>query len=323
MTMSIVRETISRLEPGWQDTVTLVQSETGFVHTTFFAQSDSRNCVVKLIDPTMLNAVIPCGLGNLLENTRLAGNAGIGAGVIATYEDSAVLVLEFLEGKTLESSDLHDLDRLSAAVHTVKRLHECTNRPTNVFDLGGRFAYWEPRVLSAHPRWGEQATKLAGPLQDILAALASRQAEMVFTHNDLLAANFIATDSGIRVIDYDYAGLGDPAFDLGTLIAESDLPEAAQERIASEYFGRSDDRDLAVLKLGRIAADLVCGALIAYAVTNFPAKFAEIADELGVEIDRKFSAAWSGIETSDFARNLKLAAAQQQLVVQRDTGRSK
>ena len=42
-------------------------------------------------------------------------------------------------------------------------------------------------------------------------------------HNDLLNANFIDDGERIRIVDWEYAGMGDPFFDLGNFCVNHDL----------------------------------------------------------------------------------------------------
>jgi thiamine kinase-like enzyme len=61
--------------------------------------------------------------------------------------------------------------------------------------------------------------------------------EIVFGHNDLLAANFIDDGERIWLIDFDYAGFNSPLFDLANLASNNEL-SGAQERVLLEsYFG--------------------------------------------------------------------------------------
>ena len=58
-------------------------------------------------------------------------------------------------------------------------------------------------------------------------------------HDDLLAANIIrAADEGrLMIVDWEYAGMGDPRFDLGNLAVNNDFDEADEERLLSAYYG--------------------------------------------------------------------------------------
>ena len=52
-------------------------------------------------------------------------------------------------------------------------------------------------------------------------------------HNDLLNANFLLDGDHVWIVDYEYAGMGDPFFDLGNLAVNNGLTPEAQETLLS------------------------------------------------------------------------------------------
>ena len=57
-------------------------------------------------------------------------------------------------------------------------------------------------------------------------ALLTAPIELRPCHNDLLNANFIDDGARIRIVDWEYAGMGDPFFDLGNVSINHGLSEA-------------------------------------------------------------------------------------------------
>ena len=57
-------------------------------------------------------------------------------------------------------------------------------------------------------------------------------------NNDLLAENFIEVDGVMRLIDYEYSGNNEPAFELGNIWSESNLSLAQLEELVAHYYGR-------------------------------------------------------------------------------------
>ncbi len=56
-------------------------------------------------------------------------------------------------------------------------------------------------------------------------------------HNDLLNANFIDDGERIRIVDWEYAGLGDPFFDLGNFSVNHDLSPDEDAVLLAAYEG--------------------------------------------------------------------------------------
>jgi thiamine kinase-like enzyme len=57
------------------------------------------------------------------------------------------------------------------------------------------------------------------------------------------------------IVDYEYAGMGDPFFDLGNFSINNGISEQAQERLLELYFGAARATGRARLKLMRIMSD--------------------------------------------------------------------
>jgi len=75
-------------------------------------------------------------------------------------------------------------------------------------------------------------------------------------HNDLLNANFILDGTGVRIVDWEYAGMGNRYFDLGNLSVNNGLQEAEDERLLTAYSGAPcTEHRFACLRLMRIMSD--------------------------------------------------------------------
>ena len=61
--------------------------------------------------------------------------------------------------------------------------------------------------------------------------------EIVFGHNDLLAANILDDGKKLWIIDWEYAGFNSPLFDLGGLASNNGLTEDKENFMLEEYFG--------------------------------------------------------------------------------------
>ena len=112
-------------------------------------------------------------------------------------------------------------------------------------------------------------------------------------HNDLLNANFLLDGDHVWIVDYEYAGMGDPFFDLGNLAVNNGLTPQAQETLLSLYFGSVNDVHRARLALMRVMSDFreaMWGVVqqgistldvdyVAYADTHFSRLLQNAADE--------------------------------------------
>jgi thiamine kinase-like enzyme len=174
------------------------------------------------------------------RNSVTAAATGVGAPVIEYCPQAGVLVIGYIEGRTLTNADVARPGSLSRIAAACRRLH-----------AGGRFA-GDFDMFAIQRRYLEVARSrglripagydaLAPQFQAARAALAaadgSRPGPTVPCNNDLLAANLIDDGEQIRLIDYEYAGNNDPCFELGNLAAECHLPAGGLAELVTAYYG--------------------------------------------------------------------------------------
>jgi len=187
------------------------------------------------------------------RNSVLAAAAGVGAPVIEYRPQDRVLVLGFIEGRTLSNADVADpamIPRIAAACRT---LHS-----------GGRFA-GDFDMFELQPRYHATARsagiRIPGGYDDLLPAfeaarraLQARGEGTVPCNNDLLAANFIDDGALLWLIDYEYSGNNDPCFELGNVAAESGLDDGALAALVTAYYGRARRSRIARAELFALVA---------------------------------------------------------------------
>jgi len=72
----------------------------------------------------------------------------------------------------------------------------------------------------------------------------------------LLAANWIEDDAGrLWLLDWEYAGWGDPFFDLGNLAVNNEFSAEEDATLLQSYCGQVHDADWARLQLMKIVSD--------------------------------------------------------------------
>ncbi len=74
-------------------------------------------------------------------------------------------------------------------------------------------------------------------------------------HNDLLNANFIDDGERLVIVDWEYAGMGDPFFDLANFSINHDLDAEARAVLLAAYAGDAHSEGLAALDLMRFMSD--------------------------------------------------------------------
>lgn len=167
-----------------------------------------------------------------------AARAGVAPAVAALLEDPPCLVTYFVEGEAMSVEELRRPERLREVAAALRAIHGCGERLPSSFSP---FRIVETYAERARGRGGEVPAAY-GPAHQAAArteaALARRGEVPVPCHNDLLAANFIASPEGVRIVDWEYAGMGDRWFDLGNFAVNNELGPEDEERFLTAYLER-------------------------------------------------------------------------------------
>jgi thiamine kinase-like enzyme len=75
-------------------------------------------------------------------------------------------------------------------------------------------------------------------------------------HNDLIAANLIDDGRRLRIVDWEYAGMGDVFFDLACVAAHADLDREERAALLEAYAGALRSPDVRALELMRFMVEL-------------------------------------------------------------------
>ena len=177
------------------------------------------------------------GIDRVAEHAAscVAADLGLGPEVVAFVEPEGYLVTRYVDGEVGKV----DLDRVGAAL---RRLHDGPALPAR-FDS---FRVVEAYRATAHER-GVAVPSAYPRAKEIADRIERRRSGTTLRpcHNDLLSANFI--DDGIRLwlVDWEYAGMGDPFFDLGNFAVNNELREEGENELLAAY--GSDDAEALVL----------------------------------------------------------------------------
>jgi thiamine kinase-like enzyme len=188
--------------------------------------------------------------------TAIAAQVGVGAEVIHFLAGEDVLVTRFIIGTGITPEMAAQDETLRRIVDSMKRYHAGPAFP-------GTFSPFET-VRNYHtlaltygvsfPDTLPQVFELMARIEQALAKSGTAYTKPC--HNDLLASNFIDDGHTIRILDWEYAGMGDIFFDLGNFAVNQSLNEEQCELLLRYYFGEVRGADLAHLHLMRLGSDL-------------------------------------------------------------------
>jgi thiamine kinase-like enzyme len=251
MELELLSTSVLDRVPGWHGRPRTAEPLTGGI--------TNRNYRVA-VDGEVFVVRIPAESGSLLgidrrierEASRLAAAAGVGPDVIAFIEPEGVLVTRFIEGRPVRDHTIHDPVMLERIAQSLRRIHQAGSIASTFspFRVVEAYALTAARHGGRLPAAHERAHAIA---VDIEHALSPQPP--VLCHNDLLNANFIDDGVSIRIVDWEYAGMGDRFFDFGNFAVNHQLTEDDEASLLMAYFGRVAAAQHARLRLMRLMSD--------------------------------------------------------------------
>jgi thiamine kinase-like enzyme len=233
--------------------VTVEVLTAGITNRNFLLEGGGARVVVRVFGPdTEL-----LGIDRAAEDVsaRAAAAAGVAPEVLAFLPEAGCLVTRFVEGEPVPETDLEREEVVRAVVRSVRAIHACPPLPSAfpVFRIVEDYAALATeRGVRLPPAYGE-AHELAARIEGAVHAAPLPETPC---HNDLLNANFLRERDHVWILDYEYAGMGDPFFDLANLSINNGLSAAAQEMLLRAYFGVVTEGHRARLGLMRVMSDL-------------------------------------------------------------------
>jgi thiamine kinase-like enzyme len=222
-------------------------------------------------------------LGIDRENEYLAnlqaGELGIAPEVVFFIRPEGYLVTRFIDSRPLPPEEITTKANLKQLAFILKKIHALPPVPGkfDVFRVVENYAETVRGYQVIFPTDFDWITTCASEAE---GALSVHPYTPCSCHNDLLNANFLF-DGNIRVLDWEYAGMGDVFFDLANFSAHHQLTDDQDRWLLECYLGEVTPRSWGRLKIMKVMSDYreAMWAMIQIAVSTLDFDFREYADK--------------------------------------------
>lgn len=198
----------------------------------------NRNYMVSTGDATYALRIPRPGTGAYIDraaerhNARCATALGVNAAVIVAEADG-IMLTEFVVGTPMDADRFrNDPGAVQRAGRALARIHHHAGRFRGRFDA---MAVIERHRAALGPQ--RPVPALLDQLVDELRIRGQGDHGVVLvpSHNDTWPCNFIDTGGEMRLLDWEYSAMNDPAWDLANFSVEAGLDDGAEEALLAAY----------------------------------------------------------------------------------------
>tara|TARA_Y100000741_G_scaffold237134_1_gene181472 strand:- start:252 stop:1127 length:876 start_codon:yes stop_codon:yes gene_type:complete len=225
----------------WKGKIDISSIKGGITNKNFLVTDGSEKYFVRIGDDIPEHLVFR---SNEVQASKAASKIGICPKLL--FHKKSIQVFNYIEGKTFGSEDIKK--NLNNITRLIKKVH--TKIPNQL--IGQSVIFWVFHVIKNYKNFLEEhQSSYIKILPDLLKKSLTLESisspfEIVFSHNDLLPANFIQNEEKIWLIDWEYAGFNTPLFDLGGLASNNDFNENEEKHLLESYFEKKLSSELLI-----------------------------------------------------------------------------
>lgn len=285
--------------PGWEGRAHVVGALSGGItNRNHVVDVDGGQFVVRLpgADTQLLEIDREC---EQIAQSR-AAELGFAPEVLGTFD--GCLVTRFVPGSEIPVPDFETAAVLDQIAAMLRAFHHSAplGHTFDAFAVPGMHRH---AALSRGIPIPTAYRSVEIVVREVTEAFASAPDAAVPCHNDLGRGNFLRDGARLWLLDWEYSGMNDRAFDLGNLAVMNELSADAEEHLVAAYHRRARARDLARLRLMKLVSDAreATWAVVQQAISTIDFDYSAYATE---HFDRLLANA----STPEYRANLIAAA---------------
>ena len=189
------------------------------------------------------------------ECSLLASQIGIAPEPVAFIEPEGYIVARFISGIGIPAEEIGSEENIKRVLDSMQAYHALDIFPGSFspFRVAEEYA---KTASSFNVKLPDKMDWYLEKSREIEKAMYREPFKPRPCHNDLLNGNFIDDGTRLRILDWEYAGMGDIFFDLGNFAVQHEFNDEQDEVLLRTYFGEQTNSQRARLKLMKIMSDL-------------------------------------------------------------------
>jgi aminoglycoside phosphotransferase (APT) family kinase protein len=172
-------------------------------------------------------------------NMRRAAAWGLAPPLLQANEVDGLIVLPYLPGPFLRNRDLRDADVAALVAQYYRILHQLDGF-VGAYDLFRRAQDRHSALKNTGNSLYDALEACHQQMAEVAALLTAAVPPLCACHNDAIPENLAFEGEGLVFIDWQISGMGDPHWDLGSMVGQITMTEAQKDPFYAAYFGHAD-----------------------------------------------------------------------------------
>ncbi|MBL8099976.1 MAG: phosphotransferase family protein [Anaerolineales bacterium] len=254
--MAIIDEAVKKIDDWQGKKISIHPLSGGLTNTNYKIEVDGKPYFVRV--PGASTDLLAIDRNNEYHNTKAASQAGVAPQVLYHLPEYNVMVIEFINGKTMSKDSLNEKGMPTRMAHAIKKLNQGPRFLLD-FNMFRLTEYYLSLCSERAIKIPDGYTERMKTVKRIEQAMNVKPLATVPCNNDLLAENYIDDGQQLWLIDYEYSGNNDPTFELGNTCQEMQFSNSQIEEVCKAYFGEIKENMIARMKLNMIMSDVGWG----------------------------------------------------------------
>ncbi|WP_455224510.1 phosphotransferase [Granulicatella sp.] len=162
-----------------------------------------------------------------LENRQICDD------VLYMNPDNGYKITAYLEDAT--NCDAENWDEVEACMTKLREFHELNLSVDHRFDIFGQIDFYES-LWNGEKSYFKDYEKTKAAIFELKKWIDTLDKTETLVHIDAVPDNFLFTNDGIRIIDWEYAGMQDPHVDIAMFCIYSLYSKEQVDRLIDLYF---------------------------------------------------------------------------------------
>ena len=228
-----MRELVRELFPG--EVIQSVQRLGGLTNHTYYVMLNQEEITIRIPGEGTEELI------NRREeyiSTDLACRLGIDSRLIYFEQETGVKVARYIpDAVTMSPDSMKEEENICLAADILKRLHSCGGNTGVAFDVFDTAKGYEKIIREHDVPLFDDYEEVSRCVREIRQRAFCPKEKWVPCHNDPLCENWVRSGERMYLIDWEYAGMNDPMWDVADIALEAGYERKQEVVLVEHYLG--------------------------------------------------------------------------------------